>query len=104
MILLVAVGCGKSEIEKLIGSYEAKIGTSSNKLVLLENGKAQRDPPIYSISFGTWKLVGRGNHVVFGLDTSVYKIEPNGDLTLIASIYDSKRKDVSKEKQHIFKN
>ena len=42
--MLVAVGCGKSksltEEEKLVGTYEAKRGETTLKIVCLENRKA----------------------------------------------------------------
>ena len=116
LIMLVAVGCGEaayqissigSEIEKLeekiVGSYEdIHEGHFIHKLVFLENGKAE----YHSVGVkeeSEWKIVGKEVHVDLDDFISVWKIEPNGNLTNIAEIEDGKRTDLSKEKQSTFK-
>jgi len=85
--------------EKLVGSYEAK---KSAKHVLLENGKSETWILGVKRHGGTWKIVGEEVHIGIEKLTQVCKIEPNGDLTLIAKISDGKRTDVSKENQYIW--
>ena len=105
LILFVATGCSKSKSlteEDVFGSYEAKIGVHSHKFVFLENGKAE----YHSVGVkeeSEWKIVGKEVHVDLDDFISVWKIEPNGNLTNIAEIEDGKRTDLSKEKQSTFK-
>jgi len=47
---------------------------------------------------GTWKIED-GNVVVAGEDTSIMKVVPNGDLTMITVINNGKRIDIPKENQ-----
>ena len=91
MGLLVA-GCGgrslTEEEKKVVGSYEAKVGGATVKLVFLENGKVEH----YRNEEGRdWKIDGKKVHVVSKNSTSIYKIEPNGDLTWIALDYVGER-------------
>jgi len=110
ILILFAFGCGKSltEEEKLVGTYEAKRGETTLKIVFLENRKAEK----YSrrmgnffgeqkVNDGTWKLVGKEVHLFFEKEAGVFKIETNGDLTMIAEIIDGKRKD--KQDQYTWK-
>ena len=116
ILILFAFGCGKSETktetetvktepkplspeEKLVGSYEAK---KSAKHVLLENGKSETWILGVKRHGGTWKIAGKEVHIGIEKLTHVCKIEPNGDLTLIAKILDGKRTDVSKDNQYIW--
>ena len=120
LILLVAAGCsktenatvtepetetGKTELkplspeEKLVGSYEAK---KSAKHVLLENGKSETWILGVKRHGGTWEIAGKEVHIGIEKLTHVCKIEPNGDLILIAKISDGKRTDVAKENQFIW--
>ena len=91
IIMLVAVGCGKSlteEEKKVVGSYESKVGGVTVKLVFLENGKVEH----YRNEEGReWKIDEKKVHVVSKNSTSIYKIEPNGDLTWIALDYVGER-------------
>ena len=49
-------------------------------------------------------MVGNEVHVAEeGTSIAVFKIEPNGDLTMIAEIEDGKRNDIPKEDQITFK-
>ena len=84
--------------ERVIGEYEVK---RSAKHVLLGNGKSETWILGVKRHGGTWKIVGKEVHVGIGKGKHVCKIEPNGDLTLIAKISDGKRTDVSKENQYI---
>ena len=85
--------------EKLVGRYEAK---KSAKHVLLENGKSETWILGVKRHGGTWKIVGKEVHIGIEKLTHICKIEPNGDLTLIAKILDGKRTDVSKDNQYIW--
>ena len=111
LILLVAAGCGKTEIEtktetgktekkplspeeKLVGTYEAKDEVVTLKVVLHDNGKFEAYLKGEKDGEGTWKLVGKEVHAVIpNVTLVVWKIEPNGDLTLIARIADNKREE-----------
>ena len=84
--------------ERVIGEYEVK---RSAKHVLLGNGKSETWILGVKRHGGTWKIVEKEVHVGIEKITHVHKIEPNGDLTLIAKILDGKRTDVSKENQYI---
>jgi hypothetical protein len=79
---LLVVGCGgrslTEEEKKVVGSYEAKVGGATVKLVFLEEGRE-------------WKIDEKKVHVVSKNSTSIYKIEPNGDLTWIALDYVGER-------------
>jgi len=133
LIGLLAVGCGKTEKplspeEKVVGDYtlkdedglwELKFGIQFNGYE--ENCQFYRclylaNHPIQNVDIGRWKLVGKEVHVRLESGpfdkphlseayngTTVYKIEPNGDLTQIASIPSGKRVDVQKEFQRTFK-
>ena len=111
---LLAVGCGQPEgygtllhqqryqkklEKKVVGSYEAK---KSAKHVLLENGKSETWILGVKRHGGTWKIDGKEVHIGIEKLTHVCKIEPNGDLILIAKISDGKRTDVAKENQFIW--
>ena len=93
--------------EKVVGSYENKSQIDEKytiKLVLLENGNGE----LYANGGkgegdNTWEIVGKEVH--FGSEKgaggrsgwAVFKIESNGDLTLISDIRNGKRKDNTKE-------
>jgi len=72
--------------------------------------------PDQFVDKGTWKLVGKEVHVRVELAnpiqkklseaenvTTVYKIEPNGNLTQVASVPSGKRVAIQKEFQRTFK-
>ena len=88
---------------KLFGSYEIKFDVETKKLVLLENGKFEAWTDGEKEEKGTWKFEAKEVHVVIRNDRPVFKIEPNGDLTVIALIEDGKRTDIPKEDQATFK-
>ena len=108
--LLVAVGCGKSEAEKLVGTYQATMD-NTYKLVLYENGKSECGSDIfYAYENGPWKIVEKEIHIVHEPESfedeklsSVYKIESNGDLTWIAEIVDGKRREYGKDEQSTYR-
>ena len=115
--MLVAAGCGKSEVENIkepvkaltkedvVGSYELKIGEDIFKLVILQNGQGDGYINGKKTAEATWKIAGKELHNMNSLhkNTAVYKIEPNGDLTVIATIEDRKRTDLPKDKQFFYK-
>ena len=86
------------EEKKVVGSYEAK---KSAKHALLENGKSETWILGVKRHGGTWEIDGKEVHIGIEKLTHVCKIEPNGDLILIAKISDGKRTDVAKENQFI---
>jgi hypothetical protein len=112
IIGLLVVGCGKTDdapngnerkltAEDVVGSYEKKFEGGSIKYVIRENGRMyyhthhQRE----AFFWAEWKIDGK--EVVFS--DMVHKIEPNGDLTVIAIIEDGKREGILKENQTTFK-
>ena len=128
LMVIGFIGCGKSEVgtkveaetktktetgktekkplspeEKLIGSYEIKNDGETKEFVLLENGKFEAWTDGEKEEKGTWKFEAKEVHVVIRNDRPVFKIEPNGDLTVIALIEDGKRTDIPKEDQATFK-
>ena len=88
IIGLLVVGCvGRSlteEEKKVVGSYEAKVEGATVKLVFLANGKVEH---YRNEEKREWKIDEKKVHVVSRNSTSIYKIEPNGDLTWIALDY-----------------
>ena len=92
----------------VVGSYEAeidvgKIEKNTTKIVLFENGvvelyengeKLEKDIK--------WKIVEKEVHADVK-PTLVFKVEPNGDLTCIASIRDGKRTELPNEAQGTWK-
>ena len=94
-IMLVGVGCGKSPVEKLVGSYESKTGRTPVKHVYLENGKVETYRNGKKGGDLNWKFVGKVVHREGNNITEILKIEPNGDLTEIASIYGGRRTDLN---------
>ena len=105
--MLIAVGCGKTETERLedsvVGSYEAKFAEDSVKLVLLENGTIELYENGVKRDEGPLKIVVEEVHADFKISTKVFRIEQNGDLTFIARIKDGKRTPQSKEYQTTWK-
>ncbi|MDP7011161.1 MAG: hypothetical protein QF685_07265 [Verrucomicrobiota bacterium] len=117
IIGLLAVGCGKTEIEKfgeetnftklpVVGSYYATGSDEegkavSTKIVFHENGNVEwfqsdKSPQPER----KWMIVRKEIHMVAPSGTiSVWGIETNGDLTCIARINDGKREEAPKEIQ-----
>ena len=91
--------------EKLVGAYEAKVDKRTFKGVFLENGKAESYKNGEKDGEGTWKIVGNEVHVSGDeKPTTVFKIKPNCDLTFIATINKTgKREGVLKRDQSTFK-
>mgnify|MGYP001178398119 CR=1 FL=1 len=114
---LLAAGCGKSGVESIkepvkeltkedaVGSYELKIGEDTYKLVILQNGQGDGYINGKKTAEATWNIAGKELHNMNSLhkNTAVYKLEPSGDLTVIATIEDGKRTDLSKGKQYFYK-
>ena len=95
--------------EKVVGEYEmrnpnqGREGKDTIKLVLLGTGIIEMSAFVKTDG-GTWKMVGNEVHVAEeGKSIAVFKIEPNGDLTMIAEIIRTKRKDIPKEEQTTIK-
>ena len=103
IIGLLVAGCGKTEEDKVVGTYEHKKGGYTFKWVFLENGIIETTA-FAKTDGGTWKMVGNEVHVAEeGKSIAVFKIEPNGDLTAIAEIIRTKREDLPKEDQMTLK-
>ncbi len=90
-------------MKSVVGTYKTKISKTttsppqSYRVVFLENGKVESyDGNGEKDVEGTWKLVEKEVHIE-EVDieeiTDILKIEPNGDLTVIALIEDGKRTD-----------
>ena len=88
--------------EEVVGTYEGK-GEGTVKFVLHENEKVELFENGDKKIEGTWKMVGKEAHLDFKIVISVCKIEPNGDLDLIARIRNSKREEVAKDPQRTLK-
>ena len=91
--------------EKVVGEYEmrnpnqGREGKDTIKLVLLGTGIIEMTA-FAKTDGGTWKMVENEVHVAEeGKSIAVFKIEPNGDLTMIAEIIRTKREDIPKEDQ-----
>ena len=112
VIGLLVVGCGKSlteEEKKVVGSYEGSLEPIVQivKYAFLENRTFKYNEisvmgSKYKGKKYKWKLVGKEIHVPATV-TSVYIINPNGDLVYIAKIKDGKREDLTKAWQPTFK-
>ena len=141
LIMFVAVGCGKTEVEKLtseissleeetkileaelkeekhkldsaaknkklkksslilslVGSYEGKFDVNTFKYILLEKGKCEMYKNGKKRNEGAWYIEAKEVRVL--ADTTgiilVWKVESNGDLTMISYIIDGKRTDIPK--------
>ena len=102
--MLVSVGCATAPtVKSIVGTYETKIGKTatsppqSYRVVFFENGKVESyDGNGEKDVEGTWRLVEKEVHIK-EVDieevTDILKIEPNGDLTVIALIENGKRTD-----------
>ena len=91
----------------VIGEYERKEDGDTLRGVLLANGKVKSyDGNGEKDKEGTWKLVGKEVHIEeLNIEevTDILKIEPNGNLTIIALIEDGKRTDFPKDSQMTLK-
>ena len=108
IIMLVAVGCGKSlteEEKKVVGSYGTKKGGDTWKLVFLENGIGKDYKNGKKSKFEIkWKLVNGEIHADKNGFILVLRINKDGNLTEIATIpKDRERIDTPKEDQFTFK-
>jgi len=72
-IMLVGVGCGKSPVEKLVGSYESKTGRTPVKHVYLENGKVETYRNGKKGGDLNWKFVGKVVHREGNNITEIFK-------------------------------
>ena len=88
IIGLMVVGCGKTEEDKVVGTYERKKGEDTFTLIFLENGILEGVK-----ANAKWKPVGKEVHVMKGNLEIVFEIESNDDLTEIAVIIGGKRLD-----------
>ena len=101
---LLAVGCGKSFTEEdVVGTYEIKAEGNPMKLVLHENWTMELHISDVKVEDAKWKMVGKEIHKRTPGKVSIFKIESNGDLTVIARIRNGKREDAPKEEQATFK-
>ena len=123
--VVMLVGCGKREQpvhpeggsstnskpvvgltlkEKVVGSYDGKVGKNNIKFVLLENGKVESYLNGEKIGRGKWKLAGNEVHFEYeNRDVSFLRIGNNGDLNGIAMLKGGKREALPKDKQFTYK-
>ena len=106
LFVLLVVGCGKTETERLedsvVGSYEGE----TIKLVFLGNGVVKFYKNGEDEEQFNWKIVGDEVHFITSYNPRmviVYEINLNGDLTSIASIEDEREGIFSKELQRTYK-
>ena len=89
--------------EKVIGTYEAKEGADTERIVLLENGVAENYYNVFQIDSGAkWEISKEGEiHIQHDSEnTFAYEINADGSITEIAFIY---RGDRSEEPSITFK-
>ena len=106
LFVMMIVGCGKSlteEEKKVVGSYEGKFHELPFRLFLLENGKTDWHGFGEKFAESTWKIVEKEVLVVGKEFTEVLKIEPNGDLTVIAVIKNGNRAELSNIQETTYK-
>ena len=102
-LCLCLAGCSKKITkEDVVGTYEGK-GEGTVKFVLHENEKVELFENGNKFLEGTWKMVGKETHLDCKSVIVVIKIEPNGDLDLIARIRNSKREEIAKDPQRTLK-
>ena len=88
----------------VVGTYEEKNKDGNiGKIVLHENEKVELFENGNKFLEGTWKMVGKETHLDCKSIILVIKIEPNGDLNLIARIRNSKREEIAKDPQKTLK-
>ena len=93
LALVLGVGCAISTKETLPGTYALDEG-GVIVMILRENGTVE-NYTLGEFDGGkkTYKTVGKEVHILDRKGTSVFKIEPNGDLTWIASKGDGEVED-----------
>ena len=104
IILLVAVGCSKSEAERLedsvVGSYEyLTMEGKTNRAIFTNNGVVQhrgwdRQNDELKWEIKTGEVILTGNY-----GTIIWWKEMDGRLTQIAKLVDGERKELPKEEQ-----
>jgi len=116
MILLLAVvlvgGCaspsGKALMKQVIGTYEMKDGGATLRIVFLKSGimEGYKDG-VKEKRGGKWTVKDGEVHVEDSsgstVDTGIFRIEPNGDLTGIAGIKNGKRKNTPEDQRMTIK-
>jgi len=105
--VLLAVSCGKSQIEKFVGEYELKEDGNTERVVLLDNGimelykNSKKDEVEHK-----WKISKEGEiHATdYEGDIFIFRINKDRSITIIAQIgRDGEREDYPKERQLTFK-
>ena len=103
IIGLLVVGCGKTEEDKVVGTYDAGSGEYANVLVVLENGVAEEHKRGKKVEQFNWKIIDGAIHLQSLKATDdfvqVLRINPDGSITWIANIEDGERTDFPKEDQ-----
>ena len=103
-VLLVGACAGTPALrEKVVGEYKVETDIYALRIVFLENGKSEGYVNGEVTKRASWKVVGKEVHFFDEDSTSVCKIEPNGDLTVIAQIDNKNRLDFPKEEQFLWK-
>ena len=115
---LLAVGCGKQEQtttakpvkeptrEDVVGTYELKIGTVTNKNIFLDNGTIE----YYAngenqYSKRKWSIVGKDIHIDTGNPigiVQIHRLNPDNSMTVIAVLIGGERRELPKNNQHTF--
>ena len=105
--ILLAVSCGKSQIEKFVGEYELKEDGNTERVVLLDNGimelykNGKKDEVEHK-----WKISKEGEiHATdYEGDIFIFRINKDRSITIIARIGRGKeRTDWPKEEQPTYK-
>ena len=105
LLIPLVFGCSQRLEDKVAGTYEYNDGFFDLEKTFYENGEVKTFAPhgLLEEVEETWKIEGKEVLLTFpDGDSQVWRLEPNGDLHLIAWIHDGKRGDplVVSEQRH----
>ena len=107
IVVLLAGGCAAPSTleEKVVGTYERKIGEDTIRLIFLKNGVRKGYANDKKAEEGKWSVVGGEIHADSGDGiSSVLSINKDGSISIIAEIYGGgKRQDAPKTEHVTFK-
>ena len=105
--ILLLGACLTTPLEKkVVGEYERKSkGGTTYRLVFLENGAMENYLSDRKTDENKWAIVNGEIHVTYNKEavTVVHRINTGISITLIARIWDGKRKALPKEDQFTYK-
>jgi hypothetical protein len=91
--------------EKVVGEYESKLYGNTYKQVFLENGVYEWHQNGKKVETEyTWSIVDGEIHLKYGVVAiTVFRINPDKSITMIADIFSRKREEKPKEDQQTYK-